>query len=518
MFLMRPHLLYLHMRGYCVWFERLVDYFFSDVAMTQKSASGDPPFALTRFLSWISLILIFVSIMLLALFIGQTARETLLSRQQRYSQFIVESLNQQIYRRFTIPTLLAFGRIELQQPKQFERLNEVIQSSILGQPVESLRVFDLDKVVAYSLDTPEVGKTDMYTDYVSFVLEQGRPSYNIISVMTHARAFFFYELPPKSFLLRTVFPLRIDTSFNIFPEPADVEPDGDSPVLGVIELTQDITQDYHTVIRFQWLILLTCLGTCLVLFSILQFFIFKAERIILERMEKMRKLEADLHQHEKLASMGRVIASIAHEIRNPLGIISSSAEFLIKRTPADDTSSRQILKAMFDETCRLSKTVNDFLDFSRPRDLVYGNVNVKALFDQAIGFMENEISKSNVRIGNQIPPSLQVEGDKDLLYRAVYNVLSNALQAMDGSGKLRIWSELDHNTIEVHVLDSGPGFSSDALQRSMDPFFTTKDYGTGLGLPIVNTIITSHGGQVRLTNAPDGGAMVSFTLPRTVNV
>jgi signal transduction histidine kinase len=501
--------------GLSVWVDYFRPAFAARCAMTQKSASSDPPFALTRFLSWISLILIFVSIMLLALFIGQSARETLLSRQQRYSQFIVENLNQQIYRRFTIPTLLAFGRIELQQPKQFERLNEVIQSSILGQPVESLRVFDLDKVVAYSLETPEVGKPDMYTDSVSFVLEQGRPAYNILSAITHIKAFFFYELPPKSFLLRTVFPLRIDTSFNIFPENLTLEADmeDDSPVLGVIELTQDITQDYHTVIRFQWLILLTCLGTCLVLFSILQFFIFKAERIILERMEKMRKLEAELHQHEKLASMGRVIASIAHEIRNPLGIISSSAEFLINRT-AEDTSSHQILQAMFDETCRLSKTVNDFLDFARPRDLVYGNVNVKALFDQAIGFMENEISKNGVQIDLEIPPVLQVEGDKDLLYRAVYNVLSNALQAMDGSGALRIWNETTDDFIEVYVLDNGPGFSADGLQRSMDPFFTTKDHGSGLGLPIVNTIITSHGGQVRLTNAPKGGALVSFSLPR----
>ncbi|WP_289395654.1 histidine kinase dimerization/phospho-acceptor domain-containing protein, partial [Parabacteroides goldsteinii] len=104
----------------------------------------------------------------------------------------------------------------------------------------------------------------------------------------------------------------------------------ESLVTGVLEITQDITDDYDSVVRFQWLILATCLGSSTILFAMLQFFIAKAERTLAERMARNRKLEAELHQNEKLASMGRVIASIAHEIRNPLGIIRSSAELLIR--------------------------------------------------------------------------------------------------------------------------------------------------------------------------------------------
>ena len=290
----------------------------------------------------------------------------------------------------------------------------------------------------------------------------------------------------------------------------------ESLVTGVLEITQDITDDYDSVVRFQWLILATCLGSSTILFAILQFFIIKAERTLAERMSRNRKLEAELHQNEKLASMGRVIASIAHEIRNPLGIIRSSSEFLIRRTPEQEKGSpaQRILTAIFDESCRLSQIVNDFLDYARPRVPRQDRVDLNALLNQATGFLDGALKRLGVECVRDTEGSLFVLGDKDLLYRAVYNILVNAYQAIGTNGTIHIRGERrDDGMIALSFHDSGPGFPPALLHKLLDPFFTTKDHGTGLGLPIVNTIITSHNGKLLLTNPEEGGAMITILLP-----
>lgn len=475
---------------------------------------------LTRFLSWISLILILVSSLSLAVFIGNSARNTLLVRQQQYALLLAENLNHQIYRRFTLPTYLTFGRIALRQPVQFERLDEVVQSTIMGLHVDTLRIYGADFVINYSLDLQELGKSETVHPAISGVMGSGAPTFETLTDLSWFQSLFTLKLPPKSYILRTVFPLRVDQ------RPRSETGDQDSMITGVLEITQDITNDYETAIRFQWLILATCLGSAAILFSLLQFFISRAENALAERMARNRKLEAELHQNEKLISMGRVIASIAHEIRNPLGIIRSTAELLLRRTADIDTSNKRLLGAMYDEACRLSQTVNDFLDYARPRVPRQDAVNLSMVLDQALGFLDGECSRQNIEVRRAIDPQLMVNGDKDLLYRAFYNIISNAIQAMGTGGTLAIAGrrtveprvsprdpDLAGPFVEVTLQDSGTGFAPENLPRLLDPFFTTKDHGTGLGLPIVNTIITGHGGWLELDNAPEGGARVRVWLP-----
>lgn len=494
--------------------------------MPYRGKNGDGlAFGLTRFLSWVSLILILVSSLMLAVFIGNSARQTLIVRQQQYALLLAENLNHQIYRRFTLPTYLTFGRIALRQPVQFERLDEVVQSTIHGLHVDTLRIYGADQVINYSLNLQELGQSDTVHPAISDVMHSGTPTFETLSNISLFESLFSISLEPKSFTLRTVFPLRVDLRSR------DETGDSDSMITGVLEITQDITDDYDTAIRFQWLILVTCLGSAAMLFGLLQFFIIRAERALAERMTRTRKLEADLHQNEKLASMGRVIASIAHEIRNPLGIIRSSAELLLRRTDAIETSNKRLLSAMYDESCRLSQVVNDFLDYARPRLPKQEAVNITLVLEQALGFLEGEFTRSQVNLHKSLAPSLMVTGDKDLLYRAFYNIMSNALQAMEQGGDLTLTArriELEEKTeegvvtgnyVEVLFQDTGPGFSAESLPKLLDPFFTTKDHGTGLGLPIVNTIITGHGGTMALYNAPEGdggdaeGAVVRVLLP-----
>jgi two-component system, NtrC family, sensor histidine kinase HydH len=108
-----------------------------------------------------------------------------------------------------------------------------------------------------------------------------------------------------------------------------------------------------------------------------------------------------------------------------------------------------------------------------------------------------------------------VLGDKDLIYRAVYNVLANALQAMHSEGKIRISVETSEDHLTLVVRDSGPGIDQGVKDKLVDPFFTTKETGTGLGLSIVNSIMLSHDGRLHIDNHPQGGAVVRMTFPRS---
>lgn len=467
---------------------------------------GNQPLGLARFLSWISLALILTSSMTLSVVIANSARETLILKQQKFALLLAENLNHQIYRRFTLPTLVGFGRIALRQPVQYERLDQIVQSIIHGLHVQRLRIYDHSQVVSYSTDKEDLGRGDLAPVGVAEALQGDEPDFEIVSPISFWQALFILRPEPGTFILRTLYPLRIENRLN--------SSDAEGPIMGVLELTQDITDDYRAVIGFQWLIITSGLVSSVVLFAMLLVFIRRAERLISERVTEKQRLERELHQHEKLASMGRVIASIAHEIRNPLGIIQSSAELLRKRANGGDAMTGRILEAIYDEARRLGQTVNDFLDYARPRTPRQDPVELDVVLNQVLGFLDGELTRADVTVERTIQEGLVVPGDKDLLYRAFYNIMVNALQAMDGPGAVNInCVQQDDTTVTVEFADSGPGFDQTTRTKLLDPFFTTKDHGTGLGLPIVNSIITSHGGRLELDDAPGGGALVRVLLP-----
>lgn len=470
----------------------------------KKISNTELPLSFARTLSWLSFVVILLTSLGLSVLISNTARETLLTKQEDFAKVLAENLNHQIYRRFTVPTVLAYGRIALRQPVQYDRLDQVVQSVIHGLKVERLRIYDYNRLVAFSTDTADLGRAGLAPPAVEAALQGTTPKFEILSTIPMWQAPFHVPLPAGTFVLRTLTPLRSDTERG----------EQSAAVMGVLELTQDITDDYKSVLAFQGIIVMMCMLSSMVLFVLLLLLIRRVEYVMADRMAKTRVLENELHNNEKLASMGRVVASIAHEIRNPLGIIRSSAELLLKKTDSADTSTSRILRAIYDEARRLSQTVNDFLDYARPRQPRPEIVDVNLMLDQAMAFLEGEMSRHQVAVERDTPEHLYVSGDKDLLYRALYNVFINGQQAMDGPGILQIRGfQKDENTVEIDVLDSGPGFEPDTLPSLLDPFFTTKDDGTGLGLPIVNSIITSHGGHLELANGPEGGALVRIFLP-----
>jgi signal transduction histidine kinase len=488
--------------------------------MTEKQKKtlnwDELPLSYARALSWISLVLILCTSLGISAVITNSARESLLTKQTDFALLLAENLNHQIYRRFTLPTVLAFGRIALRQPTQYERLDQIVLSVIHGWQLKSLRIYDPSFTVAYSIDKEELGNDSLASAAVRNALQGGTPEFEIISAIPMWKALFMLAaLEPGSFVLQTTFPLRIEGRPGTDTESGDLEL---APTMGVLEFRQDITGDFKAVIAFQWLIVGTIMLSSAVLFTLLLIFIRRADRVLALRLAQNRALEEDLHMSERLASMGRVVASIAHEIRNPLGIIRSSAELLLRRTGQTDPRTSSILQAIYDEAVRLSQTVNDFLDYARPRQPRQDYVDLVQVLKQVLAFQEGHIERQGVQVELNLAESLPVKGDKDLLYRALYNLVVNALQAMEGAGSLRVSGRVRADGhVELTVKDSGPGFDPEQLLRIMDPFFTTKDSGTGLGLPIVNSIISSHGGSIHLENAAEGGAAAQVSLPGPEN-
>ena len=478
---------------------------------SQSHADHKLPFNLAKFFSYISLVLILGSSVILSLFIGRTMTGTMLESQQEYALLLADNMNRQIFRKFTLPVAYASGRVSLSDPSQYKLLDEVIQSQVHGLQIESVRLFDDRYTILYSTDTREVRRTDLYPDGVPQVFNGKAHHFDVISSVPYAQALAMPYLEDGTFLLRTIFPLTVDSDFK------GLRLHGDTiPVLGVLEIVQDMTAQYRSAIRAQWLILGSFAVSTFILFFLLQFVARKAEVTLERRMVRNRQLEAQLHQAEKMASMGRMVASIAHEIRNPLGIIRSSSEFLLKRHKSEDNMTQAMLSAIYDESCRLGTTVNDFLDYARPRQPRKDTVVLRHVIDQAMAFLGGEFLKNGVDVQIDLPEGAHILGDRDLLYRAFYNILSNAQQALDGDGKIFIDGGTDGSgKTWLSFRDSGPGFAEDTLQKAMDPFFTTKDSGTGLGLPIVQAIIESHGGTMTLSNATEGGALIRMEFPPT---
>ncbi len=474
-------------------------------------SDADQYLGLVKFLSWSSLALILLVNLFLSIFLSNYARQDVLSKQKEFALLLAENLNHQIYQRFTLPTVIGFGRVELSQPAQYDRLDKTVLSTIHSFHVSEVRIYDFDKRVSYSTDKDLIGQKGYAGEAILEALEQGSSSFQLVSRTGMFGGIFDFHPKPDAVILRTIYPLRTERSL--------VPGNPQGFIMGVLEFTQDITGDYQKVVDFQRIIIATTLASSILLFIILRVIISRAGRINAQRIAEREQLERELQQQEKLAGMGRMVAGIAHEIRNPLGIIRSTAELLLKRNKDSDGVNAKLLSAIFDESKRLSKTVGDFLDYARPKAPRQETVDLAVICDQALTFLESKCDELGVAVTRDYAPGLRVRGDKDLLYRAVYNILSNALDAMaEDKEKKRppsiiVAATADKEAVRLAVIDSGPGFSPENKDRLLDPFFTTKDAGTGLGLAIVRTIAESHAASLVLDNVETGGARVSLTFP-----
>ena len=245
------------------------------------------------------------------------------------------------------------------------------------------------------------------------------------------------------------------------------------------------------------------------------------ERQVEERTEALKAAQTQLIQTEKLASLGQLSASIAHEINNPLAGILTFSKLLIRNLEegADPSEIRndllRNLKLIERETDRCRSIVRNLLDFARQRPLVLRDVDVTRPLEEALSLVDHKIDLQGIVLERRLETPAVVCADFGQLRQAFVNILLNACDAMPNGGRLSVSTEVssDGKWLEIAFSDTGPGMSPGNLTRIFDPFFTTKEMGTGLGLSVVYGIVQKHGGEMKAQSRPGAGTTMLIRLP-----
>lgn len=231
------------------------------------------------------------------------------------------------------------------------------------------------------------------------------------------------------------------------------------------------------------------------------------------RQELEKSHRSELERAERMASVGELAASIAHEIRNPVAGISSAMQVLSSELPENDERAL-IFDEIVNQTQRVNRAVNDLLSYARPStpELAIGSINDP--LSRALTLMEAQKNAVNVEFIKQMEPNLPpVLLDVEQMKQVFVNLVMNALQAMPGGGTLTLKTFAEGETVFVEVTDSGQGIPQHIKQDIFKPFFTTKHQGTGLGLSISRSIIESHCGIMEVISEPGNGATFRIKLP-----
>lgn len=230
-------------------------------------------------------------------------------------------------------------------------------------------------------------------------------------------------------------------------------------------------------------------------------------------LERFRAIEADLRRREKFSAVGEAAAMIAHEIRNPLGIIKTSTDLVRSRSHLAPSEAK-MMDYISEEVKRIDRLIHDFLDFARAAPPRLEPLDLHAVVTRAKAIMQPEFDRLAISCVIEEHTALpMVLADPDHLYQAVLNLLLNAIDAVEGGGVITIRLAHDADGVRLTVLDSGPGLPDAILGRVFDPFFTTKSKGSGLGLAKVQSIMESHGGQVRYRKLAGYGACFDLVFP-----
>jgi len=236
--------------------------------------------------------------------------------------------------------------------------------------------------------------------------------------------------------------------------------------------------------------------------------------ITFQDLTDVRALEETSRRQDRLAAVGRLAASIAHEIRNPLAAMRGSIQML--RAEMDgDSEQAQLMEIILRESDRLNKIVADYLNYARPRPAELQNVDVCALVRETLKLMRNSAELSDRHLLEEALPNRPaiVTGDAEQLKQVCWNVARNALQAMPDGGTFRIGlNEVDGNRWRLSFTDSGRGMTPEQVERLFEPFTSTTG-GTGLGLSIVYQIIRDHNGTINLRSRQGAGTTITIELP-----
>jgi two-component system sensor histidine kinase HydH len=236
----------------------------------------------------------------------------------------------------------------------------------------------------------------------------------------------------------------------------------------------------------------------------------QAYAVLFRDLSEIQRLKEEVARSQRLASIGRLAAGVAHEIRNPLSSIKGFATYF-KQRYKDVPEDQKTATIMIEEVERLNRVIGELLEFARPMQLTKRRIGLEDLIAHASRLIRGDLAERGMHLDVRlVPDGVTLKVDPDRVNQVLLNLYLNAMDAMDEGGTLRIDARQvpGTNDTEIAVTDTGCGISEADITQIFDPYFTTKSSGTGLGLAIVHKIMEAHGGEVRVESDPDHGTTV----------
>jgi two-component system, NtrC family, sensor histidine kinase HydH len=474
------------------------------VPSQQSQIDSLRPLRLVKFFSFTGLALVLITTLILSWVISNYAKNAMLERSESYSQLLADHVNRQVFLQFVLPTVLRYGEIALRNQTQSKRLDTVVRNTTEGLNVSSVTIYDSkENVISYSTIPEEIGLRDVGGEEYEKALK-GFNSSRLIS-----KASLLNLVPgsdPISSKLLTYIPFRRENPLSEQTED----------IMGVTEVVLDLSADMKAILRLQLSIIVASILIMGSLFFILIQIVNKADQINQARALERRRLEDKLNQAERLATLGEMVASVSHEIKNPLGIVHSTAEILNKRLKDQAPGSKHLAEIIITETSRLDDIVREFLDFARPQVPQLTEIQINDLIMKVEEFIQPELSNKQISLENNLAGELRpIHLDKSLFYRALLNLFVNAVQAMPDGGILSVSTALsatEKGKVVIKIRDTGIGIAEEKLSVIFTPFYTDKNRGTGLGLAIAKNIIEQHNGTITVESEVGKGSTFSIIL------
>lgn len=232
-----------------------------------------------------------------------------------------------------------------------------------------------------------------------------------------------------------------------------------------------------------------------------------------DSLKEKKRLEEELMRSERLVALGRLVTGVAHELRNPLGIVKATVQVMEGEFKSVD-GINEYSKVICEQIDRGNKVIQELLDFGRPSKPIVSPTDLNQLLESVLTFTYPMLRQNKIELIKNFAPDLPFSYiDSDKVKQVFVNLILNAIQAMQGGGTLTISSMRHNEAIQIYFQDTGPGIADKDIPRIFDPFYTTKDDGAGLGLSISHQIIHMHGGKIMVSDTSPSGSTFAVTLP-----
>jgi two-component system sensor histidine kinase HydH len=237
--------------------------------------------------------------------------------------------------------------------------------------------------------------------------------------------------------------------------------------------------------------------------------------ILFRDLTEIQDLKKEIELSQRLASVGKLAAGVAHEIRNPLSSIKGFATFFSEKL-GDIPEYKSTADIMIHEVERVDRVITDLLEFARPLEVKKKSVPIKTVLQHSLKLIESKAQAKNIRINTKFSTEIkQAQIDQDRIQQVLLNLYLNSIEAMEEGGTLQVDLSVAENqqALVISISDDGLGIKKEDLVHIFDPYFTTKQTGTGLGLAIVHKIIESHNGELKVVSEVGKGTRITITLP-----